>query len=115
MHACPALLEELQGLIADEEKALADEDVDKAEALATRRADLLQQAWQAREGFDASELQSRLEALLVKQRQLEQQALALQQSLRERQSAGRKQTRYLNGDRYIHAQAQRSFYCDRIS
>ncbi|MDR0339683.1 MAG: hypothetical protein LBH65_05330 [Desulfovibrio sp.] len=115
MHACAVLLDELLALVPSEENALANEDVDKVKELADKRAELLWKAWQNREGFDEEELRTALTQVLETQKTLHAKAEVLRQSLRERQAAGRKQARYFNGDRHVHAQAQRSFYCDKVS
>lgn len=115
MHPCAVLLDELLFLIPAEEKALADEDTERAEELAGQRAELLQKAWTSRDGYNAEELRHRLLQVQAAQSRLHEAAEALHAKLRAQQRAGRKQTRYFNADRKIQAQLQRAFYCDKIS
>lgn len=115
MHPCATLLDELLALIPAEEKALADEDMDRAEELAGQRADLLQKVWQRRDGYDSEDLRQSLLKVKDEQARLREAAEALHAKLRAQQRAGRKQTRYLNADRHVQAQLQRAFYCDKIS
>ncbi len=115
MHPCAALLEEIIALCRVEGQALAEEDVDKAEELANRRYALIQKAWDLREGFPEEELHASLLTIRDEQTRLHSAAEALHDKLRERQHAGRKQTKYFNQDRHIQSQLRRSFYCDKIS
>lgn len=115
MHACARLLNNLLALIPAEKKALDDEDLERVEELAEQRARLLWEAWQARDGYDEDELHGQMSTVLEAQRELQHHAERLHAVLKQRQHDGRKQTRYLDGDRYVHAQAQKSFYCDKVS
>ncbi len=115
MHPCAALLEEIIALCRVEGQALADEDVDKAEELANQRFDLIQKAWDSREGYPEDRLHASLLLIRDEQARLQTVAEALHDKLRERQHAGRKQTKYFNQDRHIQSQLRRSFYCDKIS
>jgi hypothetical protein len=115
MHPCPALLEEAFVCLASEESALEAEDLDKAEELAERRAGFIDAAWTARAGFDEEALRERLLELKGRHDLLAAKADTLWQRLREQQNASRKQSRYLNVERRINAQAKKSFYCDKRS
>lgn len=115
MHACALLLDELFSLIPEEERALEQEDLEQVELLAQRRSGLVDDIWRQRDGYDKKQLKQRLEELCRQQEHLRQKALALQQTLRQRQMAGRKQTRYFDGDRYRHAQSKRAFYCEKVT
>lgn len=115
MHPCAAFLEEIIALCRVEGQALADEDVDKAEELANQRFELIQKAWDTREGYSEEALHASLLAIRDEQKRLHTAAEALHDKLREQQHAGRKQAKYFNQDRHIQAQLQRSFYFDKIS
>jgi uncharacterized protein (DUF3084 family) len=115
MHPCPALLEEAFVCLASEASALDAEDLDKADELAAARAALIDAAWKARGGFDEQNLRQRLHELADRHRHLATRADSLWRSLRERQSASRKQSRYLNTERQINALAKKSLYCDKRS
>ena len=115
MHPCAAILEEIIALCRVEERALADEDIDKAEELAGQRFALIQKAWESREGYPEDALHQSLLRIRDEQTRLHTAAESLHERLRERQQSGRKQTRYFNQDRHIQSQLQRSFYCDKIS
>lgn len=115
MHPCAVLLDEIIALCRVEERALADEDVDRAEELAHQRSTLIDRAWDSREGYPEETLRVSLLRIREEQARLHAAAEALHEQLRERQQAGRKQTRYFNQDRYIHAQSKRAFYFDKTS
>lgn len=115
MHACAMLIDEALAIFPEEERALAQEDVDLAFELAEKRAALLKDAWKQRAGFDPERLRVRLEEVKERQEIVHKAANDLQAVLRQKQSASRKQTKYLNGDRHVYAQSQRSFYCNKIS
>lgn len=115
MHASALLIDEALAIFPEEEKALAEENVDLAFDLAEKRASLLRRAWKERHGLDPHELRSRL--LRVKERQdaIYRAANDLKAELRQKQTMSRKQTKYLNGDRQQLALSQRSLYFDKIS
>ncbi len=114
MHPCAALLEEIIALCRLEGQALAAEDIDRAGELATRRSALLHKVWASREGYPEDRLRASLLAIREEQQGLRSAALALHDTLGERQRSGLKQSRYFNQDRYIQSQLRRSFYCDKI-
>lgn len=115
MHPCSSLLDEIFVRLRSEESALDAEDLDRAEELARERVAMLKEVWQGRSGYDEALLRERLLTLQSEQGRLTAKAEALQQKFREQQNAGRKQARYFNGDRHLHAQTQKAFYCDRQS
>lgn len=115
MHPCAALVEEIIALCRLEERALADEDIDKAGGLAAERLELIRKVWEAREGYPEEQLRSSLLRISDEQARLHSSAETLHDRLRERQHSGRKQARYFNQDRHIQSQLQRSFYCDKTS
>jgi hypothetical protein len=115
MHPCAIRLEEAFACLAAEEAALDEEDLEKTDALAAERAACIRHAWQARDGFDAELLRQRLLELEKMHGRLVGKAEALRQSLHERQSVRKKQSRYFNAERHIHAEAKRSLYCDKRS
>lgn len=115
MHPCTALLEKIIALCRVEERALADEDIDKVEELSRERADLLREVWEVRAGYPDEELHAALLRIKDEQTRLGLAAEALHRRLREQQQASRKQSRYFNQDRHLNAQNNRAFYCDKIS
>lgn len=115
MHPCAALLEEAFSLLRLEKQAVTDKDMERVEALAGRRATLLLQAWENREGYDEDALRAKLRLLEEEQRRLQTVLDSLRAKLLAERRAGRKQARYFNGDRYVQSELQRSFYCDKIS
>lgn len=115
MHPCALLLEAVFTRIRAEKEALAAEDLESAEALSAERAALLQEVWQGREGYDPSLLRDSLLKVREAQQDLRGLAETLHQTLRERQQAGRKQSRYMNAERHLYAQQKKSYYCDKRS
>lgn len=115
MPSCAVLLDELLEVSGAEERALADEDMDRAEELAERRAVLLKDIWSNREGYDVEALKLALSKAREIQSRLQDIAEGLQEKFRQQQSAGRKQAKYFNTDRHLHAQMKKSFYCDKVS
>lgn len=115
MHACAALLHAALELAASERAALSAEDLDKAEMLAARRGELLQEAWRQREGYDEADLRELL--LLIEEAQTGLMALAesLRQKYREQQSAGRKQAKYFTAERRLHEASRKAFYLETLS
>lgn len=115
MHPCAALFDEILALCRVEEQALIDENIDKAEEIARQRFILIGNAWDSRQGYPEDSLRASLRGIREEQARLHAAAEALHERLRERQQAGRKQFRYFNQDRHIHAQSKRAYYCDKIS
>lgn len=115
MHPCAAKLNEVLRLIQLEESALAEEDVERAETLAEKRAVLLFEAWQVREGYAEKLLAEQMETIRAMQTELIAKAEALLGKLGSQMATERKQARYFDGYRHAKAQAQKSFYCDRRS
>lgn len=115
MHACLALLNEAHGLALAEAQALELEDAERAGELSQTRAELLQQAWEQREGFDKALLKDRLLALAAMQDDLIRAAAALQDSLREKIGQRKKQEGYFTGSRKRQAENQKAFYLSKIS
>jgi hypothetical protein len=110
MHTSGALLENILGLIGSELDALAADDLDKAEELAARREELLEQVWQQREGWDEEELRTRLLQVIAAQAKLITAAECLQRKYREQQKAGRQQNKYFSTERHLHAESRKAFY-----
>ena len=115
MHPCAAKLDEALGLIRLEESALAEEDVERAETLAEKRAVLIFEAWQVREGYAEGLLIERMEMMRAMQTELIEKAQTLLEKLGGQMATERKQAKYFDGYRHAKAQAQKSFYCDRRS
>ena len=115
MHPSAAKLEEALSLARLEESALADEDLDRAEELADKRADLLFDAWSLRKGYAVELLCERLQELQAVQQRLNERAESLRDRLSNQISSERKQSKYFDGYRHAKAQAQKSFYCDKRS
>lgn len=115
MHPSAMLLDEAMALAGLEEQALAEEDVDKAEELANRRAGLLFDAWRMRGGYDENLLTERLHKLQAMQRHLQTRAESLRTKLAGQMSTERKQAKYFNGYRHAAAQSQKAFYFDKRS
>lgn len=115
MHPCAALFDEILALCRVEEQAILDEDIEKVEETARQRSILIGNAWEARQGYPEDSLRASLQGIRDEQTRLHAAAEALHTRLSERQQAGRKQSRYFNQDRHIHAQSKRAYYCDKIS
>ena len=115
MHPSVVMLDEVSALVRLEELALAEEDVERAEELAERRAGLLFDAWRVRAGCPASLLAEHLQKLQDMQRHLQDKAEALRARLGAQMSAERKQARYIDGYRHASAQAGKAFYFDKRS
>lgn len=115
MHPSAAMLDEVFALVRLEELALAEEDVDRAEELADRRADLLFDAWRLRGGCPDDLLVEQLQKLQDMQRHLQDKAEALRAKLGAQMSAERKQAKYFDGYRHASAQAKKAFYFDKRS
>lgn len=112
MHPCAAYLNEVQEVMRNEQAALAAEDLDLLEQLADQRHTLLKKAWDARAGYDESQLLNHLLEVEKLQQGLREKAQELQVDLRRRMNDGNKQARYFDGDRHIHSQLKKSLYCD---
>ena len=115
MHPSAAMLDEAMGLVRLEEMALAEEDVDRAEELADRRADLLFDAWRVREGYAEHLLLEHLQKLQTMQEHLQDRAEALRAKLADQISTERKQSKYFDGYRHASAQSRKAFYFDKRS
>ena len=115
MHPSAAILEEVFALVRLEELALAEEDVDRAEELADKRAGLLFDAWRVREGCPDTLLMEHLQKLQDMQRDLQGKAETLRARLGAQMSAERKQAKYFDGYRHASAQAGKAFYFDKRS
>lgn len=115
MHPCAAKFEEAHRLIRLEESALAEEDVERAETLAEKRAVLIFEAWQLREGYAEELLLEQMEKMQALQTEMIEKAQALLEKLGGQMATERKQAKYFDGYRHARAQAQKSFYCDTRS
>jgi hypothetical protein len=115
MHPSAAIFDEAISLARLEELALKEEDIDRAEELADKRADLLFDAWRIREGYANDLLVERLQTLQSMQQHLQEQATLLRAKLGAQIVTERKQARYLDGYRHANEQRQKSFYCDKRS
>jgi HPt (histidine-containing phosphotransfer) domain-containing protein len=115
MHPCAALLDEAIALAQQERQALAEEDVDKLEELAHRRADLLNDAWGMREGYAQNVLLEHLQKMRLIHEQLQNHAETLRDKLAEQISVERKQAKYLDGFHNADAQSQKAYYFDKRS
>jgi len=105
-----ALLDNVLGLIGLELEALAADDLDKAEELATRREELLAQVWEQREAWDEAELRARLLQVVEAQAELITAAEGLQRKYREQQKAGRQQGKYFSTERHLHTESRKALY-----
>lgn len=115
MHACAVLFDKFFSLVGLEEEALAAEDMDRVNALASERTAILQKAWEEREGYDEDQLRQNLLRAEKHQEKLAETARTLYAKYKEQQKNGRKQARYMDLDRGIYAELQKSFYCDKVS
>lgn len=115
MHKCATLFNRFFALVDLEEDAIAAEDIEKVNALAAERAAVLQEAWGQREGFDEETLRTHILHAGKCQEKLTEAASVLHAKFRQQQKNGRKQSRYFSMDRNLHAELQKSFYCDKVS
>lgn len=115
MHRCSALFDKYFALVSLEEEALAVEDIDRVNALASERTAILNEAWEEREGYDENALRQHIIKAGKCQEKLIEAAHSLHVKFKEQQKNGRKQSRYMNIDRNIHAELQKSFYCNKVS
>lgn len=115
MPDCAALFDKYFFLAKLEEEAIAAEDIERINDLASERAVLLKEAWEKRADMDEDSLRQYLLKAGACQEKLTDAAGALQSKYREQQKNGRKQSRYFNLDRNIQAELQKSFYCDKVS
>ena len=115
MHTSTRLLDEVLDLIRSEMAALSAEDLDKAEELSAHRNTLLEQAWERREGCDEQALRAHLLRVQAAQTGLVTTAENLRQKYRQQQSAGRKQAKYFDTERHLHAETKKAFYFDTRS
>jgi hypothetical protein len=113
MHTSATLYDEAISLARLEELALEEEDIDRAEELADRRADLLFDAWRLRGAGEL--LVEQLQTLQSIQQHLQERATRLRDKLGGQIAAERKQSKYFNGYRHDQAQRQKAFYCDTHS
>jgi hypothetical protein len=109
------LIDEAIALAHQEELALAEENMDKAEELASRRADLLSDAWRKREGYANNLLLERMQKMQTIQKDLRERAECLRDKLAERISTERKQAKYLDGYHHAGARSQKAYYFDKRS
>ena len=115
MHPSAALLDEAIALAHQEELALTEENVDKAEELANRRADLLNDAWSMREGYAQSLLLEHLQKMHAIHGRLRNHAEILRDKLAGQISVERKQAKYLDGYHNADSQPQKAYYFDKHS
>lgn len=112
MHPALALLEEVTALLGAEEEALAQEDLERVEELSSRRAAVLNDVWQMRQGCDETVLHDALAAVLQMNKTLTAKAEALEKKYQQQQQMGRKQTKYFSTERHLHSAMRKSIYCD---
>ena len=115
MHPSAAILDEALALAKLEESALIDEDLDKAEELADKRADLLSDAWRLRKGYAEDLMIEQLQKLHAIQQNLQHRAEALRAKLGNQMSTERKQAKYFDGYLHDKAQSQKAYYFDKRS
>ena len=115
MHPCAMLLGEALTLASLEDEALVLEDLDQAEDLALKRSELLNRAWEERDGYDRDLLRNTLLIIEAMQSRLTDIARGIQRDLGAKLQQARQQGRYFAEGRSRALRGKKSFYCDRIS
>jgi hypothetical protein len=115
MSPTTAMLAEALDLAREESRALLEHDVDRADDLSAKRAEILALAC-ASLGRHTGEEDMRCLLLLDKtQKELTVEAEKLLDRLRAQNRQGRKMTAYFNNDRNMNRELKKSFYCDAVS
>jgi hypothetical protein len=109
------LLGEVLALTSLEEEALVLEDLDQAEDLAIKRAELMTLAWKERDGYDRDLLRNTLVVIEAMQSRLMDIAREMRRELGSKMRSARQQGRYFAENRNQAALARKSLYCDRMS
>lgn len=115
MHPSVLLLDEAIAIAQQEEVALQEDDLDKVETLASKRAGLLFDAWRIRKGCDESLLLQKMQAVEAIQDRLCASTDKLKNELGKQMTTERKQSKYFDGYRHDAAQSRKAFYCDKKS
>ncbi len=108
MHESLSLLDAALELTRQEDAALAAEDEERLEELCEERAKLMARAWEKRDGCDAAQLLSRLEAIQNAQNALTNKAASTSDALRQTLQQSREQGNRLSGYHKVVARQQHS-------
>jgi hypothetical protein len=110
-----AMLAEALDLAREEAQALFDQDVDRADTLSAKRAEILAAVCGALRPHTCGEAEKYLRLLDKAQHDLTAEAGNLLGKLRTQYRQGRRMTGYFNNDRSLNRELKKSFYCDAVS
>ncbi|MDR1685047.1 MAG: hypothetical protein LBR82_01155 [Desulfovibrio sp.] len=115
MFPTTAMLAEALDLAREEAQALFDQDVDRADTLSAKRAEILAAVCGALHPHTRNEAEKHLRLLDNAQKDLTTKAGNLLGTLRTQYRHGRRMTGYFNNDRILNRELKKSFYCDAVS
>jgi hypothetical protein len=115
MFSTTVMLTEALDLAREESQALFDRDVDRADALSAKRAEILAAACAALRPQAGEKALQCLRLLDAAQKDLTAEASKLLGELRTQYRQGRKMTGYFDSDRKLNRELKKSFYCDAVS
>ncbi|MDR2669052.1 MAG: hypothetical protein LBC14_03745 [Desulfovibrio sp.] len=115
MFPTTVMLTEALDLAREEAQALFDQDVDRADILSAKRAEILAAVCGALRPHTREEAEKHLRLLDKAQKDLTSEAGNLLGKLRTQYRQGRKMTSYFNNDRNLSREQKKSFYCDAVS
>lgn len=115
MHPCAMLLGEVLSLSQLEEEALLSEDLEQAEDLAQKRAELIDQAWEKREGYDNESLLNSLLVIQAMQSRLMEIAGDIRKKLGSQMQTTKKQEKYFGGYRHRRDLSEKALHFNKVS
>jgi hypothetical protein len=115
MFPTTAMLAEALDLAREEAQALFEQDVDRADSLSAKRAEILAAVCGSLRPHAADEAEKHLRLLDRAQKDLTAEARNLLEKLRAQYRQGRRMTGYFNNDRSLNKELKKSFYCDVVS
>ncbi|MDR2123545.1 MAG: hypothetical protein LBP38_00980 [Desulfovibrio sp.] len=115
MFPTTAMLTEALNLAREEAQALFDQDVDRADTLSAKRAEILAAVCCALSPHTRDDAEKHLRLLDKAQKDLTAEAGNLLGTLRTQYRQGRRMTAYFNNDRSLNREQKKSFYCDAVS
>ncbi|MDR2605274.1 MAG: hypothetical protein LBC55_08010 [Desulfovibrio sp.] len=115
MFPTTAMLAEALDLAREEAQALFEQDVDRADTLSAKRAEILAAVCGALRPHTREEADKYLQLLDKAQRDLTTEAGNLLETLRTQYRQGRKITGYFSNERSLNRELKKSFYCDAVS
>jgi hypothetical protein len=115
MHESLRLLDEAAAIAVGEIRALDAQDEERLQKLCDRRAALINEAWERREGCDPARLADALGAIRKIQQSLTAQAKSRSLDLQDALRDSKQESTRINGYRRVTAQGGGPLYLSRMS